>query len=74
MTKKEIKGYIANGAAVDITNYSHSEIQELYKRIEKDIIGVSTGIYGMTGALIKDRKTGDLYAITARNSNLFYMV
>ena len=74
MTKKEIQGCIANGAAVDITNYSRSEIQELYKRIDKDVIGVTTGIYGMTGALIRDCKTGDLYAITARNSNLFYMV
>jgi len=72
MTKKEIKGYIANGAAVDITNIS---LEKAYKlAAHTTTIGTSQGVYGMTGALLKDTRTGGLYAITSRNSILFAMV
>lgn len=74
MTKKEIRGYIANGAAIDITNIGTKEAYKLCESIHKEVIGVSTGIYGMTGAIIKDRKTGQLYAVTSRNTVLFIMV
>lgn len=74
MTKKEIKNYITSGAAIDITNIGTKEAYKLCETIHKDVVGVSTGIYGMTGAIIKDLKTGQLYAITARNTVLFIMV
>ena len=74
MTKKEIKAYIKNGIAKDITNIGSQEAYKLCETIHKDVIGISYGVYGMTGAIIKDTNTGDFYAITARNSVLFIMV
>ena len=74
MTKKEIKNYIASGAAIDITNIGTEKAYKLCEEIHKDVIGVSYGVCGMTGAIIKDTNTGDFYAITARNSVLFIMV
>ena len=72
MTKKEIKGYITNGAAVDITNIPLEKAYEL--ATHTTTIDTSRGVYGITGALLKDTRTGDLYAITSRNSILFAMV
>ena len=42
---------------------------ETLKRYEK--IKYSASIYGINGGLIKDTDTGEVYAITARNSDLF---
>lgn len=69
LTQKEIKRLIKTGAAVDITTWTSEKIKELQnKNIEK--IGLSFGVYGTNGGLFKD-KDGNLYAITARTSNLF---
>lgn len=71
MKLKEIK----NINAIDITNKKIEEIKKLREKengFEK--ISVSYGMYGMNGALLQGRKTGKLYKITARNTNLFYLV
>lgn len=68
MKQKEIKNLVKIGAAVDITNKETSE--EIWRNMER--IAVSRGIYGMNGGLLKDKRNGVLYAITARNSSLFY--
>jgi hypothetical protein len=68
MKQKEIKNLIKIGAAVDITNKETNE--DIWRNIER--IAVSRGIHGMNGGLLKDKRNGVLYAITARNSNLFY--
>lgn len=71
LKQKEIKRLVKIGAAVDITTWSTEKIEELQnKNIEK--VGLSFGIYGMNGGLFKD-KDGNLYAITARNGNLFIL-
>jgi hypothetical protein len=69
LKQKEIKRLVKTGAAVDITTWDSEKIKELQnKSIEN--VGLSFGIYGMNGGLFKD-KDGNLYAITARTSNLF---
>lgn len=67
MKQKEIKNLVKLGAAVDITTAELPAIQEPFEKI-----GVSRGIYGMNGGLIRGQSSGTLYAITARNSTLFY--
>lgn len=69
-TRKNIKGYVQNGAATDITNYTYKQITELLHNCDTEKIFYSTGVYGINGGLIQDRKTGEMYAVTARNSAL----
>lgn len=68
ITQKEIKNLVKLGAAVDITAEEGS--LEKYRRF--DPLAVSRGKYGMNGGLLRDHETGQLYAITARSSALFY--
>lgn len=68
-TQKALKVLIRNGLALDATNYEPEALPQNY-----DILQVSRGIYGMNGCLVVDRDTGDWYAVTARNSNLFRLV
>lgn len=66
-TLREIKRFVSLGAAVDITGASRPAIQEPFEKI-----GYSAGIYGINGGLLRGQSSGTIYAITARNSNLFY--
>lgn len=68
-TQKEIKGYVRNGLAVDVTSWSFEQIKELQKK-PLDKVGYSSGVYGLNGCIVQDIKTGDLYAVTARSSAL----
>ena len=68
MKQSEIKRLVKTGAAIDITTAPPSE--ELWTNTEK--LAVSRGTYGINGGLLKDRRNGQLYAITARNTALFY--
>ena len=70
MKQKEIKNLVKLGVAVDIT----AEEGSLTRYRQLDPIAVSRGQYGMNGCLLKDCLTGELYAITARCSALFYYV
>lgn len=72
-TKKEIREYVRLGLAQDITAYDFDQAEQLRKNHTLDVIAVSCGVYGMTGALLQDEK-GECYAITARNSTLFQLV
>lgn len=65
----ELKNLVRCGMAHDLTNATESEVIELWKHAKK--IGYSSGIYGINGGLIQDTESGECYAITARNSNLF---
>lgn len=73
MTQKEIKRFIALGVAEDITSLSFSDCEALREAHNFTTLGVSTGVYGMNGALFKD-EIGKLYAITSRTTTLFQMV
>nr|DAL17525.1 MAG TPA_asm: hypothetical protein [Caudoviricetes sp.] len=73
MTQKEIKRFVALGVAEDITHLSFDACNALRKAHNFTTLNVSTGVYGMNGALFKD-ENGKLYAITSRTSTLFQMV
>ena len=73
ITKKEIREYIRLGLAQDITSYDFNQAEQLRKAHVLDVIAISHGAYGMTGALLQD-ESGECYAITARNSTLFQLV
>ena len=68
-TQKEIKKLVLLGLAEDLTQASHEELKSKIKHCEK--VGYSSGIYGINGGIIQDSRNGQIYAITARNSNLF---
>lgn len=70
-TLKEIK----NMNAKDITSLSDKELNEIKKQERRlEEISISMGTYGINGALFKGEKTGSLYKITARCTNLFYLI
>ena len=58
--------------AMDITNYSFDQANDLMKAHTLRTVAMSFGVYGMNGALFED-ENGELYKITARNSTLFQM-
>lgn len=68
-TQRELKELVRTGAAVDITNHSTALYENLLVQ-EKDIerLGYSSGINGINGGLIRGKKTGTLYTITARTT------
>ena len=72
-TQKALKKYVAAGIAHDITRYSFEEAEALYRAHNLETIAVSSGVYGLNGALLKD-ENGKLYAITARNTTLAQLV
>lgn len=67
-TQKQLRELVSIGAAEDYTN-KPSEAAAALSRLDK--VGYSSGTYGPNGALFRDPETGTMYAITARNSNLF---
>lgn len=70
--KKTTRKAIRETYAMDITNYSFDQANELMNAHTLRTIAMSFGVYGMNGALFED-ENGDLYKITARNSTLFQM-
>jgi hypothetical protein len=70
-TVKAIKNYIVDGAAVDITAYTFTQTKDFLKKHTIEKIAYSRGQYGINAGLIQDVASGQLYAITARNSVLF---
>lgn len=66
-TLREIKRFVSLGLAQDITTANCPAIKEPFEKI-----GVSRGIYGINGGLLRGQSSGTIYAITARNSNLFF--
>ena len=70
--KKTTRKAIRETYAMDITNYSFDQANDLMKAHTLRTIAMSFGVYGMNGALFED-ENGELYKITARNSTLFQM-
>lgn len=66
-TQKEIRWYIRNGMATQIEKPG-----EVKGNLE--VIAMSFGVYGMNGALLQDKDSGERYAIPSRNTALFYYV
>ena len=55
-TQKALKKHVAVGIAKDITRYSFEEADALYRAHSLEIIAISSGVYGLNGALLKDEK------------------
>ena len=70
--KKTTRKAIRETYAMDITNYSFDQANDLMNKHNLQIVAMSFGVYGMNGALFED-EDGALYKITARNSTLFQM-
>lgn len=68
-TQRELKNLVRCGMAHDLTNATAAEVMEQWGHASK--VGYSSGVYGINGGLIQNTETGEYYAITARNSNLF---
>lgn len=66
-TLRELRNLINTGAAVNINGAPLPAIMEPFEKI-----GYSAGLYGINGGLLQGKSSGTLYAITARNSTLFY--
>lgn len=73
ITQKEIKRFVSLGMAEDITYLSFDACNDLMNAHTFTTLNISTGAYGMNGALLRD-ENGKLYAITSRTSTLFQMV
>lgn len=72
-TQRELRQMVRSGDAIDITNYSLDQAKEIRDR-GYDIVGVCTGTYGLNGALLQMRDTGDMCALICRNTILSYLV
>lgn len=70
----DIKRYVDDGYAEDITNYSYQNVVNLRRNKRLEVIGKSRSGYGYNAVLLRDRDTGELYAITKRVSNIFMFV
>ena len=70
--KKELKDFIENGIAQDITELSTEQIYNLKANHDLDKIGYCHGINGISGGLLMD-EARKLYAVTKRNSTLFIL-
>ena len=68
-TLSELKNLVRCGMAHDLTNATVNEVMKQWQHAER--VGYSSGVYGINGGLIRNTETGEYYAITARNSNLF---
>lgn len=69
-SQKELKELVKLGVAKDITNYSFLQVKDFKNSRTLDKVGYSCGTYGINAGLLMDCNTGELFAITARNSAL----
>ena len=69
-TQRQLKAMVKDATAIDITH------GDLLKILTEPIsqIGYSSGVYGCNGALLEGEKSGTLYVITSRTTNLFKLV
>lgn len=69
------KSEIKETRAVDITTLTNAQYKELEKAENGfNIKGISTGIYGVSGAIATGNKTGTWYKITGKCNALIFMV
>ena len=68
-TLREIRAFVKDGRAVDITTAPEADIPTC-----KTCIAYSVGTYGVNGCVVRDTNTGKLYAVTARTTNLFRVI
>jgi hypothetical protein len=69
VTLSVIKHLIRTGAAVDVTNDKTLSHRPPFSTI----IFYSSGINGLNGLVLRDDRSGQLYAVAGRVSNLFIL-
>ena len=69
-TQKALKNLVKIGAAMDVSTLDACTYDNL-RPVER--LAVSRGIYGANGLLFREAD-GELYAVTARNSALFFFL
>jgi len=69
-TQKALRELVRLGTAESITNYNFEEMRDFLHAHNLEKVGYSSGVYGINGGLLQDTQTGQLYAITARNTAL----
>lgn len=69
----ELKELARKGLAVDVTNYSFDQINELRQVERLSQVGYACGTYGIQGALLES-DNGNWYVVTARSAALFQLV
>lgn len=74
MKLKEIKSYVTTGSAIDLTRKAFDVGDIRAQEGGFVIVAFATGVYGYNGALVRGRKSGNLYAVTSRNSVLFHLL
>lgn len=70
-SKREMKDFLRLNLATDITNLE--DVQDFvsqHPHIDKE--GYTFGTYGISGGILKDSDTGEIFVITKRNSVLLY--
>ena len=70
MKQSEIRNLVAMDIAKDVT----FESAEFFESHNFEVLNVSMGYYGANGALLRDRDTRELYAITSAKSTLYYVI
>lgn len=73
-SKKDMFNLVKYNHAIDITNVSLKECEKIRDNTDFTQIGYNSNINGVSGAVLKDLKTGDVYVITKRNPNLLFFV
>ena len=69
----EIKSLVYCGYATDITMLTFDALKKWNKDHDIEKIGYTTGAYGISGGVVRDRNTGELFAITKRNTALLFV-
>lgn len=69
----ELKELARKGLAVDVTNYSFDQINELRQVERLSQVDYACGTYGIQGALLES-DNGNWYVVTARSAALFQLV
>lgn len=70
VTQKQLKSLVAIGGAKSADKLMHEQMDAL-RPVER--LAYSQGVYGVNGLLFRGAD-GALYAVTARNSALFYFL
>ena len=69
ITKKKLRSIAKTYGAIDVTKGDVSELEKRKLRVDY----MCAGIYGISGALIRDIIEGCYYVITDRTTNLFLL-
>lgn len=74
ITKREIRAWIRDSIAQDITNYNFDALNRLRDNENGfSKIRVARGTYGVAGGIVQGNRTGDFYAVTQRTLASSYL-